>query len=333
MRVIETPDERFSNLKDYRFEPNYLEVNDGEGAKLRVHYLDEGPADGEVILLMHGQPTWSYLYRHMIPGLVAAGHRVIAPDLVGFGKSDKPTSIDDYTYARHVSWMSQWLTALNLSKVTLFCQDWGGLIGLRLVTAFPERFARVIVANTGLPTGMVPEEFTTTLKEAYETLPVVEAHELGERFKDTSGIPGFMYWRKFCAETPDLDIGKVVAFVTAGKNIEEDSMAAYNAPFPSEEYKAGARKFPSLVPLFHDEAEVEENKQAWAILESFDKPLLTAFSDNDPVTAGGEKRFQKSVPGAQGQKHITIANAGHFLQEDQPEACVQAILAFIKANP
>ncbi|MFK7730259.1 MAG: haloalkane dehalogenase [Pseudomonadales bacterium] len=332
MRIIRTADERFSNLKDYPFSPNYLEVNDGEGAKLRIHYLDEGPADGDVILLMHGQPTWSYLYRHMIPDLVAAGHRVIAPDLVGFGKSDKPASIDDYTYASHVSWMSQWQSALNLNNITLFCQDWGGLIGLRLVTAFPEQFARVIVANTGLPTGMVPEEFAPMLQEAYKTLPVVEARELRERFEDTSGIPGFLYWRKFCAETPDLDIGKVVAF-TAGKDIDQDVVAAYNAPFPDEEYKAGARKFPCLVPLFHDEDEVEENKQAWTILESFNKPLLTAFSDNDPVTAGGEKRFQNSVPGAQGQQHITIANAGHFLQDEQPAACVKAILAFIEANP
>lgn len=332
MHVTRTDDERFSSLKDYPFAPNYLEVNDGEGGKLRIHYLDEGPEDGQVILLMHGQPTWSYLYRHMIPGLVAAGHRVIAPDLVGFGKSDKPTSIDDYTYARHVSWMSQWLTTLNLSMITLFCQDWGGLIGLRLVTAFPEQFARVVVANTGLPTGMVPEEFAPMLQEAYKTLPVVEARELRARFEDTSGIPGFLYWRKFCAETPNLDIGKVVAF-TSGKDIDEELVAAYNAPFPEEEYKAGARKFPRLVPLFHDEAEVEENKQAWKVLESFQKPLLTAFSDGDPVTAGGEKRFQKVVPGAKDQKHITIANAGHFLQDEQPEACVQAILAFIEANP
>ncbi|MEM8498904.1 MAG: haloalkane dehalogenase [Pseudomonadota bacterium] len=332
MRPIRTADERFSNLKDYAFAPNYLEVNDGEGIKLRIHYVDEGPADGDVILLLHGQPTWSYLYRHMIPDLVEAGLRVIAPDLVGFGKSDKPTAIDDYTYASHVSWMSQWLTALNLNKVTLFCQDWGGLIGLRLVTAFPERFARVIVANTGLPVGMIPEEFAPTLQEAYKTLPVVEAHELQERFKDTSGIPGFLYWRKFCAETPDLDIGKVIAF-TSGKDIDEEIVRAYNAPFPSEEYKAGARTFPCLVPLFHDEAEVDENKHAWTVLESFEKPLLTAFSDNDPVTSGGEKRFQKNVPGAQGQNHVTIANAGHFLQDEQPEACVQAILAFIKANP
>ena len=334
MKYLRTPDERFNNLDGYPFEPNYASINDTEGGHLRVHYLDEGPADGEVVLLMHGQPTWSYLYRNMIPGLVAAGFRVVVPDLIGFGRSDKPTDIDDYTYARHVAWMSEWLEALNLEKVSLFCQDWGGLIGLRLVSAFPQRFARVIAANTALPTGVVPEAFETMLTEAYITLPVVDASELPTRFKDTSGLPGFMYWRKFCAETPKLLISDVVA-ITSGSAAQssQEIRAGYDAPYPDESYMAGARKFPSLVPLFRDEDVDGANANAWKVLESFNKPFLTAFSDNDPVTAGGEKAFQTRVPGAAKLQHPTIENAGHFLQEDQPDACVETILEFIRNNP
>lgn len=320
-----TPDDRFDNLADYPFQPNYLQVDDSQGGELRIHYLDEGSADGDVVLLLHGQPVWSYLYRHMIPPLVAAGFRVIAPDLVGFGRSDKPTQIEDYTYARHVTWMSDWLTQLDLNDVTVFLQDWGSLIGLRLVAAFPERFAGVVLANGGLPTGMIPEEYTQPLKEAYKTLPVVKAEELGDRFRDTSGIPGFLYWRKFCAESPDFEIGHLMGTVSA-VSISADVETAYRAPFPDQGYMAGARRFPSLVPLFHDEPEVEENKAAWEVLRTFDKPFMCAFSDNDPVTAGGDKSFLDAVPGCQGVEHRTIAPAGHFLQQDQPEQCVRAIL-------
>ena len=213
MEYKRTPDERFNNLADYPFEPNYLQIADGEGGELRLHYLDEGPADGPVLLLMHGQPAWSYLYRHMIPSLVLAGFRVIAPDLIGFGRSDKPTRVEDYTYARHIAWMSEWLTTLDLSDVTVFFQDWGSLIGLRLVAAFPERFSHVVLANGGMPTGLIPEEYTQPLKEAYKTLPVVKAEELGERFRDTSGIPGFLYWRKFCAESPDFEVGHLMGLM------------------------------------------------------------------------------------------------------------------------
>lgn len=325
MEFKRTPDERFSNLADYPFKPNYLQVEDGEGGELRIHYLDEGAADGDVVLLLHGQPVWSYLYRHMIPPLVEAGFRVIAPDLVGFGRSDKPTRIEDYTYARHVSWMSDWLTQLDISGITVFLQDWGSLIGLRLVTAYPERFAGVVLANGGLPTGMVPVEYTDFLKDAYTTLPVVRADELGERFKDTSGIPGFLYWRKFCAESPDLEIGQLMGEVSATP-LSAVEIAGFSAPFPDRSYMAGARRFPSLVPLFHDEAEVEENKAAWEVLKQFDKPFMCAFADNDPVTAGGDKSFLEKVPGCQGIEHRTISPAGHFLQQDQPEQCVQAIL-------
>jgi len=325
MDIKRTPDECFEHLVDYPFEPNYRQVADGEGGELRVHYLDEGPTGGPVALLMHGQPTWSYLYRHMIPPLVESGFRVIAPDLIGFGRSDKPTRGEDYTYARHVAWMSDWLIQLGLDNITVFFQDWGSLIGLRLVAAFPDRFAGVVLANGGLPTGMIPEEYAKPLKEAYKALPVVQAEELGERFQDTSGIPGFLYWRKFCAESPDFEIGRLMGAVSA-TSISAGVEAAYRAPFPDQSYMAGARRFPSLVPVFHDEPEVEENEAAWEVLRKFEKPFMCAFSDKDPVTAGGDKPFIEQVPGCQGIEHRTIAPAGHFLQQDQPQQCVQAIL-------
>lgn len=332
MNSKRTPEERFEQLEDYPFAPNYLSVDDTEGGELRIHYLDEGPADGDVVLLLHGQPAWSYLYRHMIPPLAAAGLRVIAPDLVGFGRSDKPTQIENYTYARHVAWMSDWLTQLDLTGVTVFCQDWGSLIGLRLVAAFPERFAGVVLANGGLPAGMVPEAFSAPAKEAYKTLPVVKAAELDACFRGAyaggaPGIPGFLYWRKFCAESPEiLRPGDAIDLVGNAASLTDDEKKAFNAPFPDESYLAGARRFPSLVPVFHDEPEVVENKAAWEVLKQFDKPFMCAFSDNDPVTAGGEKRFLELVPGCQGVAHRTISPAGHFLQQDQPQQCVQAIL-------
>jgi haloalkane dehalogenase len=325
MQYLRTPDECFENLVDYPFQPHYQVIPDGEGEELRIHYLDEGSGSAGTMLLMHGQPTWSYLYRHMIHPLVAAGYRVIAPDLVGFGRSDKPTSIDDYTYARHVRWMSDWLTALDLQQLILFCQDWGGLIGLRLVAAFPERFAALVVSNTGLPRGMVPPEFTEPLKEAYKTLPVVKVQELGERFADDSGIPGFFYWRKFCAESADFDVGDLMKEVSVNP-LSDSAIAGYRAPFPDQSYMAGARKFPTLVPLLHDEDEVPENTAAWETLKQFEKPVMLAFGDRDPVTAGGDMPFLKEVKGARGVPHRTIEKGGHFVQEDQPEACVQALL-------
>jgi haloalkane dehalogenase len=233
----------------------------------------------------------------MIRGLAERGHRVVAPDLVGFGKSDKPASQDDYTYERHVRWMSDWLTAMRLERLTLFGQDWGGLIGLRLVTAFPDRFARVIVANTGLPAG-------TGMTESFEQ------------------------WLRFSQSVPELPVGDIVAFgVTRGMSAAVK--AAYDAPFPDETYKAGARRFPRLVPLTPQHASVAENEAAWEVLARFTKPFLTAFSDADPITKGGERVFQERVPGARGQPHVTIANAGHFLQEDAPAELVQVVHDFI----
>ena len=227
--------------------------------------------------------------------------------------------------------MSQWLQQLDLNDISLFCQDWGGLIGLRLVAAFPQRFSRVVVANTGLPTGQIPAEMNEQMKQVYQDLPVVEVEELGERFRDTSGIPGFLYWRKFCAETPQLSVSALMSFVGAeGKSAQV--LSGYDAPFPDDRSMSGARKFPSLVPIFADDPAIPDNLAAWQVLETFDKPLMTAFSDNDPVTAGGEKPFQKRVPGAANVQHRVIANAGHFLQEDQPQACVDAIVALIKSS-
>jgi haloalkane dehalogenase len=264
---------------------------------MRLHYVDQGPRTAAPVLMLHGEPSWSFLYRKMIAGLVAKGHRAVAPDLIGFGKSDKPADQADYTFERHVKWMSDWLTAVNLTGITLFCQDWGGLIGLRLVAAFPDRFARVIVANTGLPVG-------------------------------TGMTEGFKQWLNFSQSVPELPIGDIVAMGTK-KGLSDAVKAAYVAPFPDETYKAGARRFPALVPVTPEHASVAENKAAWEVLSRFTKPVLTLFSDSDPVTKGGERVFQERVPGTNGQPHTTIKDAGHFLQEDAPDELVAHIHALI----
>ncbi|MCE9650946.1 MAG: haloalkane dehalogenase [Parvibaculum sp.] len=298
MKILRTPDERFTGLADYAFAPHWMDIASGAGSALRIHSVDEGPRDAAPVLMMHGEPSWSYLYRHMVPALVAKGHRAVAPDLAGFGKSDKPSEQADYTYERHVKWMSDWLTATNLTGITLFCQDWGGLIGLRLVAAFPERFARVVVANTGLPVG-------------------------------TGRSEGFKQWLEFSQSVPELPVGEIVSMGTV-RGLSAAEKAAYDAPFPDESYKACARKFPTLVPITPEHASVAENKEAWKVLERFDKPLLTAFSDSDPVSKGGERIFHDRVPGAKGQAHVTIAGAGHFLQEDKPAELASLIDALIR---
>jgi haloalkane dehalogenase len=336
MNYKRTPDERFDNLPDFPFAPHYQQVPDGEGGELRMHYLDEGPADGELVLLMHGQPSWCYLYRKMIPILVEGGCRVIAPDLVGFGKSDKPTERSDYTYANHVAWVKALLEAIDLQGITLFCQDWGGLIGLRVAAENADRFASIVVANTGLPDsrGVAEEDLVEASKPMhayYETVPVhANVVEMATGMgTDESGM-GFMHWQKFCAESGGFRPEEVLALMLS---LSDEEKAAYAAPFPDESYIAGARQFPTLVPITPDNPATLANRAAWAVFEQWEKPLLTAFSDSDPVTAGAQVRFQKSVPGAQGQPHITIEGAGHFLQEQAPEALAEATMKLIADNP
>jgi len=330
MEILRTPDSRFEDLSGYDFEPHYSNINASDGTQLRLHYLDEGPRDGEIILCMHGQPSWSYLYRKMIPILVDAGFRVIAPDLIGFGRSDKPSHIDDYTYQGHVDWMNQWFRALDISNVTLMCQDWGGLIGLRVVADNVERFARLVIANTGLPSSkMVTEEMSEMMGKLYPTIPVPNAATVQEQF--ASGSPGaFLFWVKYAAESPEFSVGEVFNILSG---IEDQAVLdGYTAPHPDDTYIAGARKFPSCVPFMpHHQPDREANDKAWAVLEKFEKPVLTAFSDSDPVTKGGEVAFQERIPGDGGVKNVTIKGGGHFLQEDCPEQLSEAIIAFMKS--
>jgi haloalkane dehalogenase len=299
MKTLRTPDERFAGLDGYPFEPHYADIDDLDGGTLRVHYVDEGPADAAPVLLMHGEPSWSYLYRHMIPPLVAAGHRVIAPDLVGFGRSDKPTEQSDYTYARHVEWMRQLLFGqLDLRDITFFGQDWGGLVGLRLVALDPDRFARVAIGNTGLPTGHGPAS------------------------------DAFLAWQKFSQETPVFDIGFLINSATT-TDLSPEVIAGYDAPFPDDSYKAGARIFPTLVPTSPDDPASADNAAAWEVLAKFDKPFLLCFSDSDPVTKGGDAPFLAKVPGTKGQPHVTIEGGGHFLQEDRGPELAELLIDFI----
>lgn len=295
MKVLRTPDERFEGLPDFPYAAHYRAVRDGGGVDLRIAYVDEGPRDAAPVLLMHGEPSWSYLYRGVIAALKDR-HRVVAPDLVGFGRSDKPAEKDDYAFERHVDWMGQWLEALDLRNITLFCQDWGGLIGLRLVAAFPDRFARVVVANTGLPVG-------------------------------TGMTDGFKTWLEMSQSIPVFPVGMIVNMGVV-RELSPEEIAAYDAPYPDETFKAGARIFPTLVPVTPEHASVAENKAAWTVLERFEKPFLTAFSDADPVSKGGDRIFQERVPGAKGRKHQIIPG-GHFLQEDSPGRIAEVLQAFI----
>jgi haloalkane dehalogenase len=296
MQVLRTPDERFAGLEGFGFAPHYAGIVDADSNALRIHYLDEGPADAAPVLLMHGEPSWCYLYRNFVGPLVAAGHRVVAPDLIGFGRSDKPAARTDYTYERHVAWMSAWLLQLDLRNITLFCQDWGGLIGLRLVAAFPDRFDRLVIANTGMPTG--------------------------------SGMSdGFQQWLTISQTIPNFPAGMIVNMGTT-RELTPGEIAAYDAPFPDETFKEGARQFPTLVPVTPEHGSVAENIAAWKVLEAFDKPVLTAFSDNDPVTKGGEAAIKARIPGAAGQDH-SIVSGGHFLQEDAAEQLAGLINGFI----
>jgi haloalkane dehalogenase len=293
MQILRTPDERFGSLAGFPFPPHYVQLGE-----LRMHYLDEGPRNGPIVLCLHGEPSWSYLYRTMIPGLVDAGLRVVVPDLIGFGRSDKPASPDDYTYERHVAWITSFLEALDLRAITLFCQDWGGLIGLRLVAEVEARFARVVASNTFLPTG------------------------------DDRAPEAFLAWQQFSQTAPELPIGRIVARACA-RPVDPAVVAGYDAPFPDETFKAGARRFPLLVPTRPDDPASAANRSAWERLRRFTRPFLTAFADSDPFTRGGERRLQSEIPGAIGQPHVTIANAGHFVQEDAGPELAAIVAAFV----
>jgi haloalkane dehalogenase len=298
MRVLRTPDDRFTALPDFPFAPRYVELPPLDGATLRMAYVDEGPRAADPVLLLHGEPSWSFLYRKMIPILVDAGHRVVAPDLVGFGRSDKPAARSDYTYERHVDWMRQLLAATDLSRITLVCQDWGGLIGLRVAVAEPQRFARIVAANTFLPTG------------------------------DGKPSDAFLAWQRFSQEVPEFPVGKIVAGGCA-TTLAPDVVAAYNAPFPDESFKAGARQFPLLVPTRADDPASAANRHAWTLLERWERPFLTAFSDGDAITRGLEAILQQRIPGARQQPHVTIKGAGHFLQEDAGPELARVVAGFM----
>lgn len=291
--ILRTPDERFADLPGFNFAPHYVEIQG-----LRMHYVDEGPRDADPVLLLHGEPSWCYLYRKMLPVITRAGHRAVAPDFIGFGRSDKLAGKEDYSYQMHVDTLAALVDRLDLRKITLFGQDWGGLIGLRIAAEHPERFARIVAANTGLPTG------DQQLPEA------------------------FLRWQEFSQTSPVFDIGSIVQGGTV-TTLSDDVVAAYNAPFPDDSYKAGARVFPSLVPTAPDDPAAPANRKAWEVLRRWEKPFLTAFSDSDPVTRGGDRVFQLQVPGAKNQPHATIKGGGHFLQEDKGVELAAIVVDFI----
>lgn len=299
MDYLDTPEERFANLKDYPFAPHYHAV---DGSGMRMHYVDEGPSGAAPILMLHGEPSWSYLYRSMIPVGVAAGRRVVAPDLIGFGKSSKPVAKDAYTYQQHCDWLRGFIEGLDLREITLVCQDWGSLLGLRLAAELEDRFAAVVVGNGGLPAGDTG----------------------GTGLRGLPNALAFLAWRTFARFSPVLPIPAILQFGTARK-LDAEELRAYDAPFPDDRYKAGARAFPLLVPITPNDPAVEQNLAAWKILERWEKPFLTAFSDGDPITRGMEQVLQRRIPGTRGMAHTTL-HGGHFLQEDSgPELAKLAV--------
>ncbi len=296
MEVVRTPEDRFHELPGWDFAPCYVDVAASDAEPLRMHYVDEGPRDGRPIVLLHGEPTWGYLYRTMIPPLVAAGHRVLVPDLIGFGRSDKPTRVEDYTYLRHVEWVTAWIEALDLTDITAFVQDWGSLIGLRIAAEQDQRFSRMVVGNGFLPTA-------------------------------DRGVPlAFKAWRAFARYTPVFPTGLIVQTATVTK-VPKPVLRGYSAPFPSARYEAGARAFPRLVPTDPADPAVPANRAAWAALGRWDKPFLCVFGANDPILGKADGPLIEHVPGAAGQPHDRI-RAGHFLQEDAGPELAARILAW-----
>jgi len=296
MRILRTDEARFAGLPDYPFTANYRDVAPG----LRMHFVNDGPAAGAPVVMLHGEPSWSYLYRHMIPDIAAAGHRVLAPDLIGFGKSDKPTATTDYSYTNHLRWLNSWIESLDLWHITLVCQNWGSLLGLRLAVENPKRFSRIIVGNGTLPTG------------------------------DTPAPTAFRFWKAFASYSPWFPIGHIIQLGTERK-LTSGELAAYEAPFPSADFKAGARAFPALVPTSPADPASAANREAWRLLEKWRKPFITCFSSNDPITRGGERQLQRRIPGAFGQPHITLRGS-HFLQEDSPREFARVILDALKTE-
>jgi len=295
--ILRTPDDRFENLPDYNFPPQYVSISDSDLGQMRLHYVDTGPKNGRPVIMMHGEPSWSFLYRHMIKNVAAAGLRVLAPDLAGFGRSDKPANQGDYSYTKHVDWMLQWLDQVDVSGAVLFCQDWGGLIGLRLAAERPDKFSAIVAANTFLPTG------------------------------EGKVSDAFIAWQKFSQTTPEFKVGHIIKGATVS-DLSDEIVAAYDAPFPDESYKAGARIFPALVPTSPDMDGAADNVKAWKFLSKWEKPFLTCFSDSDPVTSGLDKHFQKAIPGCKGQPHTTVKGGGHFLQEDCHQELSEIIVSF-----
>lgn len=292
VEYLRTPDERFADLPDFGYEPTYTDL-DG----LRMAHVEVGPADGPVVLLLHGEPTWSFLYRRMIPPLVEAGYRCVAPDLIGFGRSDKPVERSAYTYNGHVAWLHQFLAAVDLPPATMFAQDWGGLIGLRVAAEDPDRFQRIAIGNTGLPVG----------------------RSLG---------PGFDAWLNASQNMAFMDAGQLLQRATQARQLDEAEMDAYRAPFPDEAYMAGARQFPTLVPITPEHGGVAENLEAWRMLEGWDKPFLTIWCPDDPVLGQLHHEFIERIPGATGQPHQELRPGGHFLQDDRGEDVAAALIAW-----
>jgi haloalkane dehalogenase len=303
--VLRTPAARFADLSDFPFTPRYLELQDARLGALRMAAIDEGPRAAPVALLLHGEPTWSYLYRRIIPAITRAGFRAVAPDFIGFGRSDKLARRGDYSYDAFVKWLGEFVTALDLKRVTLVCQDWGGPIGLRVLGEQPQRFAAVLAANTLLPTCEPPP-------------------------RGVAQWPGALIenWVATAAAADDLPVSGIIAAVCRTPPAAP-ALQAYDAPFPDASYKSGVLAFPGLIPIRPDMAGIAENRRAWAQLEQFERPFVTAFSDSDPTTAPWAEVFRRRIPGAAGQPHPVIANAGHFLQEEQGEALAEVLVALL----